>query len=383
MKELKDVAKNNNFKLYTLPTLYEVRFAEFTYNLFKAVLHSWQALVTYFKESKEKEAKGFYNFLTQKNTLLLLTFTTDLLEVFSNFQKNLQGDNITLLDMMDFKEGVCLKIESLKDTPLLGGWVSTLQKEIIFENDTEYLKGHPLIVTKRRTKKHNLYVSEKRDVDSIKNEIILTLAHKIEDRFFQNEEIVDVLRKFIKFDKNTDLLKVHEYIASDLDLPTLDIEFTNCTSLNTKKIFNNKSLTEILKILLSSSKFSTLSIIFSRLLAATPHSCDVERLISSNNILKTFDRSNLTIETEALYLYIYYNMPPLEKWDPNPAILKWLSDRSRRNKECLNAKRQDWYKGIFEEYDKEQESEKQEEDVESIESNKKNEKIRKKNTRCF
>ena len=96
---------------------------------------------------------------------------------------------------------------------------------------------------------------------------------------------------------DADLRKVHSYIASDLSLTELDMEYSEIVKLN---IFSEKPLQKVLKILVRSQNYPILSIIFARIVAAKPHSADVERLISANNILKTPDRSSLALKTESL-----------------------------------------------------------------------------------
>jgi len=44
-----------------------------------------------------------------------------------------------------------------------------------------------------------------------------------------------------------------------------------------------------------SGSFNNLLTIFSRVLAAKPYSADVERLISTSNIIKSADRQNLLV----------------------------------------------------------------------------------------
>lgn len=75
--------------------------------------------------------------------------------------------------MMELKYQICNKITNLKNEPLLGGWVSTLNNEIKISADgTHTLKMVSLSETTRRTKVHNWYVSSKRDVSAVKNEIV-------------------------------------------------------------------------------------------------------------------------------------------------------------------------------------------------------------------
>lgn len=83
-----------------------------------------------------------------------------------------------------------------------------------------------------------------------------------------------------------------------------------------------------------------------RILAAKPHSADVERLVSSYNVLKTPDRNALAPETMQEYLYVMHNMPPLVDFDVRPAVKKWLSV-PRRESTPAKATQQEWFVGVF------------------------------------
>ena len=58
-------------------------------------------------------------------------------------------------------------------------------------------------------------------------------------------------------------------------------------------------------------------------------------------------RCSLDVETENLYLYVYFNMPVLSQWDPRPAIVKQIETKNRRNKTTDKAQDQSWFNGIF------------------------------------
>ena len=82
---------------------------------------------------------------------------------------------------------------------------------------------------------------------------------------------------------------------------------------------------------------------------AKPHSCDVERLISACNLVKTSLRNSIDVETQNLYLYVHFNMPTLEGLDRRMCVVRWLQQRQRRNKETDKARYQRWFKGVFKE----------------------------------
>lgn len=146
------------------------------------------------------------------------------------------------------------------------------------------------------------------------------------------------------------LAEVHELIGKDLDLASIGVQFDDLTQVSELRKY---SLLELVKRLSSpgSEAFKDINIMLARILACTPHSADVERCISANNLLKTQQRSSVHIESENKYLYIHFNMPALEKWNPKQAVLKWLTDKKRRNPDILNSGKtiqQEYFKGVFE-----------------------------------
>lgn len=106
-------------------------------------------------------------------------------------------------------------------------------------------------------------------------------------------------------------------------------------------------LCSLIEQLSKSGSFNTLLIIFAQVLAAKPHSADVERLISTSNILKSANRQNLLVESENEYLFVHFNMPSLSLWDPRDAVLSWTNATNRRVKETPKAREQSWFKGVF------------------------------------
>ena len=124
------------------------------------------------------------------------------------------------------------------------------------------------------------------------------------------------------------------------------VESKLCENLSVPAIINTLKKPE------NMSRFESIKTILARLYACTPQSADVDRLIKANNLSKTAFRSKLSIDTENKILYIQFDMPPLEKWDPRKAVLLWLNDKSRRRHLNLVEKdtvqKRKGLKGIFE-----------------------------------
>ena len=165
-RELNALAAKHGLKCCALPRVFEVRWTEFTSSLINAILTSWRVLVLYFQESKDKATSGFLMLLTNKCVLELMAFVADVLAVFSRFQKKIQSDSVTLLDLDTEISLVTSKLVKVKETPLLGGWVETLQTQLDSteeDGQTTYrLKNIALGEEKGgRTKDHHLCVTGK------------------------------------------------------------------------------------------------------------------------------------------------------------------------------------------------------------------------------
>ena len=63
-------------------------------------------------------------------------------------------------------------------------------------------------------------------------------------------------------------------------------------------------------------------IALARIVATMPHSMDVERIISSYNLIKSTDRSSLSNDTLKDYLVARHNMPCVAQFDVRPAVEK-------------------------------------------------------------
>lgn len=108
---------------------------------------------------------------------------------------------------------------------------------------------------------------------------------------------------------------------------------------------------EVIKTLASKmTSYNEIVKILSRIVVCTPHSADVERCISANNLVKTPLRNAVLVETESKYLHVHFNMPTLEDWNPRQAINMWLNEKQRREHSNLIPKKATnapYFKGIF------------------------------------
>jgi len=345
---LKKLATQRGLVYVRIPAVFEVRWTEFSLALVHAILVSWFALVSYFTDSSDSAAKGHLQFLTAKSNLQLLAFLADVLFVFSRFQQCLQRNTTTIVDMHDAVSKVRERIAQLKDKPLLGGWHKTLENMTVTNANGEFfLRGVKLEQTTRRREKHHLHVTDKRNIEAVFNEILCGLVEFLHQRFSFDDVVTSQLVHFVRFDvQNTDLRAVHTAIAADLDITELSVEFEELASQSKRKC---KPLPELVKCLSNSQEYPNVFTALARILAAKPHSADVERCISANNLLKTSLRSSLDICTESRYLFIHHNLPPAEDWNARPAVLRWLLEKSRRFNIPTKAKEQSYFRHVFKE----------------------------------
>ena len=151
----------------------------------------------------------------------------------------------------------------------------------------------------RRRDKHHLCVIDTRDTGSICNEITCSLVEFLRQRFSIDEGVISQLAAFVHFDtQNVNLRTVHKAIAIDLDITELSLEFDE---LSQERLTKERSLPDLVKCLVKSEHFSNVLTVLCRILAAKPHSADMERVKSANNLLKTSQRSSLDLKIESVY----------------------------------------------------------------------------------
>jgi hypothetical protein len=370
-RELRELAEGKGFNLLRLPTVFDVRWTEFSFTLMNAVLTSWQALTTFLQNSKEVSARGHFNFLTSYSNLKVLAFLADLLFIFARFQKRLQRDTTTILDMQDAVTNIKSRVNELKQKPLIGGWQETLANSVIESEGILYLKDIKLSESenKRRREQHHLFVSDKRDCAAVCNEIAESLIEFLCQRFSADEAMISLLVPFVQFDEaNVNLRQIHDVFGSDLDITELSCEFTE---LAAQKNVTSLKLPQLVKQLAANAdSYPNVLCIMSRILAAKPHSADVERCISTNNLLKTSLRASLKLDTENSYLFVHHNLPPTATWDPRLAVLKWLTMTSHRDKTHKKAKYQSYFRHVFSEaHEQESVCDEPDEDLDQKEAN--------------
>ena len=366
-RKLRDVAVSNGFKVSAMPKFFEVRWTEFTHSLCYAIVSSWRAIATYLSTSVDKDAPGYMKKWTDYNRVKLLCFLTDVTFIYSRFQKSIQRDDIHLDNIATSRQDVVERISRMENTPLLGGWEEAFCKNIVELDDTTQvndggqadlnssrsasLYGIKLVQTRQRRGQHNLYVSDRRLNDAIKKEVVCSLINFLNDRLDATEfEGLTPLQRLCLDVSDEDLRECHRVICPDQELLLFADSYRSVAALGLQHHSVAETVAKVLQ--LGDPDLKLLTISLARMLAAKPHSADVERLISYYNLLKTSDRSSMTPSVVHNSMYIRINMPPLDQFDPMPAVIKWLSVRDRQTHQNEKAKKQEWFRGVFLEADR-------------------------------
>ena len=187
-----------------------------------------------------------------------------------------------------------------------------------------------------------------RDLGAIKNEIVDSIDQFLSQRCDVDQRLVGILRPFVSIQAG-DIKKVHNVICTDLDLTELTLEFEDVLRSGDADDIRKLKLRQLVERLSRSKNiYPNMIIALSGVLAAKPHSCDVQHLISACNLLKTSMRNHIDRKTQNLYLYVHLNMKKLEEWDPRPCIIRWLNQKSMR-RGLLRRQRDRWFKGVLKE----------------------------------
>lgn len=350
--ELRLIAAEKKINLTMIPKLFTIRWTEFSATIMNNILQSWSAVMSYFDANKDNDSKanGYFLFLSKIENLRNIAFLADLLHIFSRYQKRTQNNNLTIVSLVQGIHSLRSTLVTFKEGVLLGGWEEALNTDVEKKNGKLILKGFELQKPEDgRTRPKNVAI----DFNNIRNSIIDSIINRISDRFESDESLMEIIEPFLTIDKSADLRKIHERFGSDLDLSSTYLQYNEMVDQKIAQKLDGK-VDEIITALASntsnSKTYKEVLTILARIQVCTPHSSDVERCISANNLLKTPLRNSVSLETEVKYLYVHFNMPALENWDPRLAIKLWMEEKQRKDFSSVMERKATYapyFKGIF------------------------------------
>lgn len=179
-----------NLRLLILPKIFEIRWSQFTFDLARSVLVSWEALVIYFEENKkDADCAGYLNFLTKLETVQLIAFLADVLFVFSRFQKKLQSDDLTLISMKAHTTVVVTTLNGIRSVSLLGGFESNLETQWTREPDDKiFLKSFEL---QQRKNVNSRRARATKSFTDVRTNILDALCKFLTERFDIDQQLLE------------------------------------------------------------------------------------------------------------------------------------------------------------------------------------------------
>lgn len=344
---LKEIASKHGLNYLVMPKLFEVRWVEYTFQLVKAILTNWHAIALYCDTNHDAQTNGFQTYLHDIENLRLISFCADLLFIFKRFQKQLQSDSLTLPSFCLIVRNFISFMNSLRDQKLLGGFEAQLNDQLEFIDGKYLLKNIELF---QKSKNNRTSISIPVIADIRKNVIDTLEAFLVTRLQIPNSDLLTLIERFLKFDGTVNISEIHQSIGRDLELSLLNMQYHDLSK--TPEEIRGQSLEKLLRYLVTGGRFEyfqEITTVLARVCACTPHSADCERTISANNILKTSRRMSLLTSTENQYMYIHFNMPELEKWNPRAAVKFFFSETNRRiSKTTKTTTDQPFFKHIFE-----------------------------------
>ena len=226
---------------------FDIRWSEFTAGLIDAILNSWRALMVFCERSEEDQANGFVKLLSNKGNLMLMCLLGDVLLLLKVFQKRLQADDITIVDIVSETKKLLAKLDKLHQRQRIGGWEEKFSQSYNEEDGTFF--GTVLWQKERRTRQRNLFVSKTRALSAVKVEVLLSLRNFMEGRLDIDDLAKESFSSFVKFSASEENIReVHASVAPDLDLLSLaqqyeDVQESNLNKSNPKVVLQTLART--------------------------------------------------------------------------------------------------------------------------------------------
>ena len=211
-----------------------------------------------------------------------MCFVADLLFVLKVFQKKLQRDSLTIVDIEPEAGKFQKSVDKLSTSSLLGGWEEAFKEK--FDEEANIFCGIELWEKKRRRPETNLYVTDRRQFSAIRNQSILAIKEFMDKRLQVDRKTSKAFTPFTKFTATEDEIRdVHQSIAPDLSLANLAIQFQELQDCN--EIPKDNPHTVLQSIVKGDEEqyYANVSVVLGRILVCKPHSADCERVISLYN----------------------------------------------------------------------------------------------------
>ena len=155
--------------------------------------------------------------LSNKDNPLLMCFVADLLFLIKVFQKKLQSDSLTIVDIEPEAEKFRERVNKLSTGSLLGVWGNEFKER--YDEEANKFCGIKLWEKERRRPDANLFVTDRRKFSAIRNESVIAINTLVDKRLQVDRNASKSFIPFVKIMAKEDEIKeVYRSIAPDLDL---------------------------------------------------------------------------------------------------------------------------------------------------------------------
>lgn len=202
-----------------------------------------------------------------------------------------------------------LALTDIKERPIIGGWEEQQKNEMEKVDDKIVYKGIDLIPSVDL----ELRIIQILIISEVQLLNLLSWTYQLANKW-----------------NNWAIYSIHHEFGHDLNLASSSLQHNELCHLKNELSLGD-NLKQCIKILNQGGCCKEVATDMARIVACTPHSADVERCISANNLVKTSLRNSISLETEQKYLFIYFNMPPLQNYDPRRAVTTWLNDKKKED----------------------------------------------------
>lgn len=282
-----------------------------------------------------------------KNRIHLTSLISDMSFIYKRFQKSFESDSATIFDVQPQIEKTLDKFTEMLEKPVSLGW-----EEAFLENlsqvETRFgkkiFKFHGYVLTEDNSHK---------EFSKLRKDVILSMIEFLKKMFECDSSLRDNILPLRVLDPDTSveqLKKCYKIACPDLEFRLFCQEYFELACVQE---YRESSPVQLLKILCRNKdgQFDTIKKALARLVAAKPHSADVERIIHAYNKIKSKDRSNMGQLQLQNQLHVKLNMGPLDVFNPTEAAMKWLTVKKRRDRPVLKKKAEPFFKGVFSEAD--------------------------------
>ena len=347
----------------TFPKHFEVRFAQHTLNLIRAVLHNLKAATKVLEKmvsgeiaSDKKEcatARGFmqkWNATSQQ--LWLTTLMYDLCKIFERLQKIFQKSYLILPDVITARDSSVENLKIMDQMPIPGG-----KEEDHLRKLQEDSANNEAEQCRRKTGNH-FVTAMRRDNKAVRNEVVQSAINFLHERMnIENDGTINSLKTVLEAKSPKVFITSSRELVSQMFGSQVIEQFVSdvCSSLG--KISEVKSVdvedtgtVYALKLRkMTQASQSIMKMFLASFLTLTPHSMATERVVSHYNNIKSVKRSSLHQETINGVMNISLNGIGTAYYDPRPAVFTFLKKKDRRNAQPCSVlyKQRDFVRKFF------------------------------------